>query len=305
MPLQQRPRFLLIAGVLSIACTVTTRAQSGADARQRAMYVTVTDQGGAPVAGLTADDFVVREDGVQREVLRVETATAPIEITLLVDTSQSAAPFIADMRRALGEFVKQMAPGNEIALTTFAARPRIVQNYTGNLALLERAVGRLFAEQGTGAYLLEALSSAAAGVAKRAPERAAIIAIVAQPGPEFSNLPYAAVVKALRDCGAAFDAITAQEGSAVTPPLQSEQAATMRDRDRTLDEATRATGGVNEQALSSLALLPQMRSIAAQLRGQYRLVYSRPESLIPPEKIQVSVKKPGLTARGTPVRQKQ
>jgi len=72
-----------------------------------------------------------------------------------------------------------------------------------------------------------------------------------------------------------------------------------------LDEATRATGGVNRQALSSMALAPQLASIADQLRNQYLLVYARPQSLIPPEKIEVSVKKAGLTARGTPVRAKR
>jgi len=265
------------------------------------MYVTVTDRNGAPVTGLTPNDFIVREDGVRREVLRVEPATAPIEITLVVDTSDAASPYIADMRRALTEFVKDAAKGNEIALTTFGARPQILQGHTGNVELLNRAVGRLFAEEGTGAYLLEALSSIARGITKRAPQRAAIVAILMQSAPEFSNLPYENVVEALRDCGAAFNAVTLQFGPATVPPTGSEQATAMHNRDMVLDLATRATGGLNDQAISGMALPPELKSIATQLRNQYRLVYARPESLIPPEKVEVAVKKPGLTARGTPV----
>jgi len=264
------------------------------------MYVTVTDQNGAPVQGMSAEDFTVREDGVQREVLRVEPATAPIEITLLVDTSDAASPYIADVRRAVTEFIKETAKGNEIAVTSFGGRPQIIQPYTRSPELLDRAVGRLFSEQGTGAYLLEALASVAGGIAKRAPERAAIAAVVVQAAPEFSDVPYENVVRALRNCGARFDSVLLTTSAANR--AGGERAVAMHARDVVLDEGTRATGGTNEQALSGLALTPALKAISAQLRNQYRLVYSRPESLIPPEKIDVGAKKPGLKARGTPVK---
>jgi hypothetical protein len=40
-----------------------------------------------------------------------------------------------------------------------------------------------------------------------------------------------------------------------------------------------------------------MKQLAAELRDQYLVTYARPERLIPPEKIEVTVGKPGLTAR--------
>ncbi len=64
------------------------------------------------------------------------------------------------------------------------------------------------------------------------------------------------------------------------------------------------TGGRNDMALSGLAVSPQLKSIANELRNQYRIVYARPESLIPPQKIEVAVKPAGLTARGTPAKVK-
>jgi VWFA-related protein len=293
---------LALAGLALVAAAAPAvlHAQRASD-RQRAMYVTVTDRNGAPVAGLTPDDFVVREDGVQREVLHVEPATSPVEITLVVDTSEVASPQVADIRRGLTEFVTDMAKGNRIAVTTIGGRPQLVQNYTGNVELLTRAVGRLFAEQGTGAYLLEALSSVAAGVTKRAPERAVIVAILMQAGPEFSDEPHELVVKALRGCGAALDAIVLTPSPAAAPS-RGEQATAIRERDTVLDQATRATGGFITQALSGMALPSQLKVLATQLRSQYRVVYARPESIIPPEKIEVSAKKAGLTARGTPVK---
>jgi hypothetical protein len=40
-----------------------------------------------------------------------------------------------------------------------------------------------------------------------------------------------------------------------------------------------------------------MAQLADELTSQYLVAYSRPEQLIPPEKLDVSVTKPGLTVR--------
>jgi hypothetical protein len=40
-----------------------------------------------------------------------------------------------------------------------------------------------------------------------------------------------------------------------------------------------------------------MTSLARELTSQYRVVYARPDSLIPPEQLDVRVQRPGLTVR--------
>jgi hypothetical protein len=40
-----------------------------------------------------------------------------------------------------------------------------------------------------------------------------------------------------------------------------------------------------------------MRQLAAELANQYVVTYARPETLIPPEKVSVTVTRPGLTVR--------
>ena len=52
--------------------------------------MSVVDKKGVPVTDVTPDDLVVREDGVAREILRVEPATDPMQVALLVDNSQAA-----------------------------------------------------------------------------------------------------------------------------------------------------------------------------------------------------------------------
>ena len=59
------------------------------------MYVSALNDAGAPVPDLGPSDFIVREDNMAREVLRVEPAVEPMQIALLVDTSQAARNDIA------------------------------------------------------------------------------------------------------------------------------------------------------------------------------------------------------------------
>ena len=65
-----------------------------------------------------------------------------------------------------------------------------------------------------------------------------------------------------------------------------------------LDQGTRESGGQRVTLLSPMGLNTALDKLARELLSQYKVVYGRPESLIPPEKIEVSARRPGLTMRG-------
>ena len=54
--------------------------------------------------------------------------------------------------------------------------------------------------------------------------------------------------------------------------------------------------------LATMAFEEQMTRVANALRNQFRVVYARPESLIPPEKVTVTAAKAGFEAHGMPAR---
>ena len=48
----------------------------------------------------------------------------------------------------------------------------------------------------------------------------------------------------------------------------------------------------------------RLKQVANELTHQYLVTYGRPDSLIPPERIKITAKRPDIVVRGTPVKSK-
>jgi hypothetical protein len=289
----------LFVAVLSIAaCALAGSGTLDAQTIRRALYVSALSDAGAPVPNLGPSDFVVREDNVAREVLKVEPAVDPMQIAVLVDTSQGARDDIAHVRAALPDFVKTLTTGdvkNEVAIIAIGERPTVFTNYTFSQAELKKGIDRIWSMRGSGAYLLDALIEVCQGFKKRGAQRPVIVAILSE-GPELSNRQHDEVLEPLRATGAAFHAITMGRPS-------SSMSDEMRNRNMVLDEGPRTSGGRREELLTSISLAPKLAQLANELTHQYKVTYARTQSLIPPERVTVSAAKPGVTARGTLIKE--
>jgi Ca-activated chloride channel family protein len=264
-----------------------TRGQA---AKTRDVYVSVVDSKGEPVTDLTAADFVVREDGVAREVLKVSPATAPMQIALLVDDSAVSNSAIPRLREGVQNFIDALAGKGEIALIEIGERPAVLVESTTNTEALKKGIGRLFARSDSGAYFLEGILDAAEGLRKREAQRPIIVAVTFENAPEFSNEHYQHVIDAVEKAGAALHVV-----SVGTPAgsLSDE----MRNRNLLIAEGTERTGGRRDQVLVDMGIPDKMKQVARELANQMVLTYGRPDRLIPPEKLSISVTRPGLTVR--------
>lgn len=293
---------VLVASALASASSPHAAAQT-TQAVQKSLYVSVVDDDGAPVAGLGPADFLVKEDNTQREVLTVHEAEEPMQIAVLVDTSQGARPDIAFMRSALPPFVTALTNPNEagrkseVALIGFGERPTILTEYTTNPAELQKGINRVWAQQGSGAYFVDAISEVVQAFKKREATRPVIVAIVVE-GREYSYRQYDQVLDPLRASTAPLYALM------LGSPFSS-ISDDARNRNMVLDKGTTDTGGRRDQLLAPSALGDRLTLLARQLLHQYKVTYARPQTLIPPERVTVSARKPGLTARGTPVKDSQ
>ena len=287
-------RLIVAVSLALVAGMLAPVPRAAAQPLERHMYVSVLDADGAPIGGLTVDDFTVREDGVLREVLRVGPATDPMQVALLVDNSQASAPYLRDLRDGVSAFVEGMGGDHEVAVMTFGDRPTIVAEYTRSLIELRSAVGRIFPRPGSGALLLDAIYEAGRGLQRREAPRPVMVAVLTE-GVDYSNRPYQMVLDMVEDVSATFHAVVLTSRGA-----SFETGA--RFRDLVLDRGTERTGGRRVHLLAGQRLPETLEAVAAELVSQYLLVYARPETLVPPERIEVGTTRASLTARGRPVR---
>jgi hypothetical protein len=295
-PMTNRRR--LAAGLLVAAGSLAWCITLGAQSRQRSMYVSAVNEAGSPVADLGPSDFIIREDNVAREVLKVEPAKEPMQIAVLVDTSQAARNDISHMRTALPGFIRTLTSSgmnNEVAIIAVGERPTVFTNYTANQAELKKGIDRIWSTQGSGAYLLDAIIETCQGFKKREAQRPVIVAIMSE-GPELSGRYHDQALDPLKANGAAFHAITMGRPST---SLSDE----MRERNTVLDEGPRLTGGRREELLTPMGLDAKLALLGDELTHQYKVTYSHPDTLIPPERVTVTAAKPGFTARGTLIKE--
>lgn len=119
------------------------------------VYVRVTDASGTPISGLTARDFTLTED--QQPVTITSFAgggAESISTVLVIDRSGSMADNdkLSGAKRAAQAFVEQMRPGDRTALIAFSDEPELIQGFTNDTAVLERAIRRIRADGSTALY---------------------------------------------------------------------------------------------------------------------------------------------------------
>jgi len=282
--MKYRVSTLALAGACALPAAVF------AQAKPTALHVSVVDGKGNPAPGLTAEDFRVREDGVAREVLKVGAATEPLTVAFLVDDSEAAAPAIQMIREAMESFIKALDGKAEIALITFGDRPTIVVEYTTDQKKLQDGAKRVFPRTGAGGNLLDTIVETSKGLAKRKAARPIIAVLMMDDSIEFSNRYYQSVLEELDKGGAVLHVVGLGTPSA---SLTDE----VRNRNQVIAGGTERTGGRRQQVISLTAADSQMKQLADELMNQYVVTYARPETLVPPQKIEVTVTKPGLKAR--------
>ena len=286
-------RLATIVAMLGLAAPAGVSAQ----ARERVAFVSVVDRAtGAPLTDLAPRDLVIREDRAPREILRVTRASGSMPVAVLVDNSAAAEPAVADIRNGLTGFVTALGDIGPVSLISMGERPTLVTDYTTTTATVIAGIQRLFARPGSGVTLLDAVFETSRGIQTREGERAAIV-ILSAGGIEQSAVHYTRALELLTASGATLHAVVL---SPLSGRVGFDDAA--RQRDMLLDRGVHATGGVRRDVLASMAFGPALADLARALTHQFRVVYARPQTLIPPDSFEVAAAAPGHIAYGTAAR---
>lgn len=288
----------LVAPLLVVCFTAGGLAgvpEAGAQALERSLIVSALDAKGQPVDRLGPADVIVREDGARREVLRVVPAVDPMQVALLVDNTAAAEPHIANLRDGLKAFIRRLGAGHTFSLVTFADRPALVVSFAPQPEPVVEAIDRVFAQPASGAYLLDAVVETARGFLTRKAVRPVMVVVMTE-GIEFSTTPYDVALERLAASGAQLHVLV------LTGNAASDAITEVRNRNLFVDRGTRDTGGRRENLLTSMGLDRVLESLADELTHQYKVTYARPQTLIPPSRVEVESAREGLTVRGVPVK---
>ena len=106
-----------------------------------------------PVAGLTAENFEVFDNGVRQELERVVHEQVPLEAFLVLDVSGSVAGAqLEQLQAAANAFVGGLTGQDKVALVTFTERATLVQPLSANFDAFARALASVKAGGNTAIY---------------------------------------------------------------------------------------------------------------------------------------------------------
>ena len=149
-----RPR-LAIAGMIAALCAAGLAAQgqrirSGVELVS--LNVTVTDGAGKYITDLDEAEFEVFEDGAKQKLTFFSRTQQPISLALLLDTSASMEERMGIAQEAAIGFARQLKKEDQAEVIDFDSQVRILQAFTNEAAILEKAIRQTTSNGSTSLY---------------------------------------------------------------------------------------------------------------------------------------------------------
>jgi VWFA-related protein len=131
-------------------------------------------EGSRVITGLSADQFVVLDNGVPQQVTDLSYGKLPIDVTVALDVSYSVTGRLLDqLRLAIRDLMRDLRAGDRLKLIMFNMRVSRVVDFTTDVAAVDSAIGAAVA--GGGSSIRDAL--AVALVSASAPERRQLVVV--------------------------------------------------------------------------------------------------------------------------------
>src|SRR5690242_10881415 len=143
-----------LASVILISLLATAVwAQLKVDVSLVNVVATVTDDKGYYVPDLTADDFILEEDGQAQTISHLTQSTdLPVSVGLTLDTSGSMERKIGTATGAVERFIRSIHEDDDIFLMTFSDRAVLRQDFTSDRNRLASALHKVSVGGGTALY---------------------------------------------------------------------------------------------------------------------------------------------------------
>jgi Ca-activated chloride channel homolog len=253
------------------------------------LHATVFNQNRNLVTGLSKDDFSVIENGVPQPITSFRQEDVPVALGVVVDNSGSMRDKRDKVEQAVLNLIRASNPQDQIFVVNFGERPYLDQDFTSNEHLLQAALHQVSFQGSTALYDAVVASDMHLKQASNLPKKALLVITDGQDNMSVETLQSAA--RRLEQAnGPTLYAIGLLGGG-------------MRMSGRNaLEDLANGTGGVAYFPDSLDQVDNITRTIAHDIRMQYRIAYRPTNQNVRPEfkSVQVEARAPGygnLTVR--------
>jgi VWFA-related protein len=117
---------------------------------------------GKNISGLTAEDFVIIDEGEAQKVTNFGREDTPIEALLVLDVSPAMRPFLLELTPRVSDTLTPLRKGDQVGVLLYATHSEVVQPLTSDLSLIpRRTVNTIYKDVlGQSALMNEALIQA-------------------------------------------------------------------------------------------------------------------------------------------------
>lgn len=254
--------------------------------------VNVVDAHGAPVPGLTQNDFQISEDNHPQKIAFFEKeSTTPLSIVLAIDTSESVFNNVRLERDAAKHFINALLRDqDELDLMDFSDTVREIVSFTNQKKQIEHGLGDL--QPGDETVLYDAIYLASQRLAQTRQDagRRRVLVLITD-GVDTKDTRYEQALEQAQRAGAMIYSL-------IIVPVQAD-AGRNTGGEHALIQMSEDTGGKYYYVEDPKDLGPAFAHISDDLRTQYVLGYYAPRGERPDSSfrtINVQMKDPALRA---------
>ena len=228
------------------------------------VFVTVTDAQGAPVGGLSKDNFILKEDDHQQKIAVFDKESAvPLSIALAIDTSLSTRRDLPLEQLSAKHFAHTILRPVD-ALSVYAFSEVVLEatpGYTSDLKRIDQSIDHI--RMGAATALYDAIYVVSRTLDHRKGRK--VVVLITDGGDTISRVDYKEALRAAEEAEALVYSI-------IIVPIES-SAGRETGGEHALIQLSEDTGGKYYYATSTAQLDDAFRKISDELRTQYLLAY--------------------------------
>src|SRR5579872_973481 len=228
------------------------------------VFVTVTDTHGAPIGGLTKENFILKEDDREQTIKIFDRESAlPLSIALAIDTSLSTRHDLPLEQASAKRFAHDIVrPIDGLCVYAFSEEVNeVTRGYTSDLKRIDESIDHI--RVGAATALYDAIFQASRTLDHRKGRK--VIVLITDGGDTISRVDYKEAVRASIEAEAIVYSI-------IVVPIES-SAGRETGGEHALIQLSEDTGGKYYYATSVSQLDEAFHKISDELRTQYLLAY--------------------------------